>query len=400
MTENDQRVMTDSFPCTGCGSQMIFDPDTQGMLCEHCGRRETISSPVIEAPEYLYNPNTDQYDAPDWDALGSRTVRCSGCGAQTVISAAVVTATCPFCGGNYVVDQSSETIGILPETIMPFRISRKKAFELFQKWVKSRFWAPDKFKKAHNTPEKLNGTYMPFWTFDAHLQTSYAGEGGEDYTVTRTRVVNGKTETYTETETRWFPISGEQVRDFDDERVCASKSVDGELLNGLGGFDTKMLNRYSPAFLAGFSAQRYDVGLGQGFGRAQSSMQSKMEAEIQSGLHYDHYRNMRYNHLFSNVKFKHILLPAWLSSYKYNNKVYRFFVNGETGRVSGKAPVSALKVLLAIMLTIAFIIGIYLLCQYVGIIRNPQRDYTLQAGLHNLLLGIYVKFPTVTNVFL
>lgn len=39
--------------------------------------------------------------------------------------------------------------------------------------------------------------------------------------------------------------------------------------------------------------------------------------------------------------------PVWLSSYTYRGKIYRFMVNGETGRVAGKAPVSPLKVLLA-----------------------------------------------------
>ncbi len=362
MTEA-RRVAADSFPCSGCGSQMAFDPDSQQLLCGHCGHKEEIPSPVLEAPEYLYNPETDEYNAPDWASMGSQTVRCAGCGAQTVVSAAAVTVVCPFCGGNYVVEQDESAAGILPETIMPFKISRKKAFESFQKWVKSRFWAPRKFKKANNVPEKLNGIYLPFWTFDADLYTSYSGEGGEDYTVTHTRVVNGKTETYTETKTRWYPISGDKQLSFDDEETCASKNADAGLLSDLGDYSTKMLNRYAPQFLAGFSAQRYDIGLGEGFANARPHMQSKMESAIQGDYHYDHYRNMRYNHQFSNVRFKHILLPAWLSSFMYKKKVFRFMVNGETGKVSGHAPVSVVKVLLAILIALAIIVGIVALVE-------------------------------------
>lgn len=76
-------------------------------------------------------------------------------------------------------------------------------------------------------------------------------------------------------------------------------------------------------------------------------MQNRMESHIRQSRGYDHYRSMRYDHRFSDVRFKHILLPVWLSSYTYRGKIYRFMVNGETGRVAGKAPVSPLKVLLA-----------------------------------------------------
>lgn len=366
MTEAEKNVMTDSFPCAGCGSQMVFDPDSQELLCEHCGRKEKISSPVVEAPEYLYNPQTDEYKAPDWNAVGSRTVRCAGCGAQTVISSAAMTMNCPFCGGNYVVDQNEETNGILPETVMPFQVSRKHAFDQFKKWVKNRFWAPGKFKKAGLQPENLTGVYLPFWTYDADMDTSYYGEGGRDYVTTETRVVNGKTETYTVTHTQWYPISGEKTMQFDDEAVCAVREADDALLQGIGKFDTKMLNRYSPAFLAGFHAQRYNIGLGEGFLIVRPRMQSRMESAIREENNFQHYRNMQYNHVYRSVRFKHILLPVWMSSYQYKKKIYRFLVNGESGSVSGKSPVSVLKVILFILILLAVAAGIYFLSRSTG----------------------------------
>lgn len=366
LAENNKCLETDSFPCTGCGSQMVFDPDVHKLHCEHCGREEEIPSPVLEAPEYLYNPDTDEYTAPNWEAMGNRTVRCKGCGAQTVVSSATVTAKCPFCGSNYVVDQDEATTGILPETIMPFKVSRKRAFDQFKKWAKSRFWAPSKFKKASLMPENLAGMYLPYWTFDADLQTNYTGEGGRDYTTTHTRIVNGKPQTYTTTHTNWYPISGDKMLRFDDKTVCASKTAEAELIKGLGAYSTKMLNRYVPAFLAGFSAQRYDVGLGEGFAQVRPVMQADMESKIRGDYNYNHYRNMQYHHIFQNVRFKHILLPVWMSSYAYQGKVYRFLVNGETGSVSGKAPVSAVKVALTVVILFAIVMGIYLLAQASG----------------------------------
>ena len=128
----------------------------------------------------------------------------------------------------------------------------------------------------------------------------------------------------------------------------------------------KVLARYNPAYLAGFAAERYDVGVGEGFAEASPGMQNRMESHIRQSRGYDHYRSMRYDHRFSDVRFKHILLSVWLSSYTYRGKIYRFMVNGETGRVAGKAPVSPLKVLLACLLAAGAVALIALLVYFYG----------------------------------
>lgn len=97
---------------------------------------------MLESPEYLYDPQTDSYTAPDWEAVGTRTVRCQGCGAETVVPSSSMTVQCPFCGSEYVVDVGDIGAGILPETMMPFRVAEKTALDRFRAWAKKRFWAP------------------------------------------------------------------------------------------------------------------------------------------------------------------------------------------------------------------------------------------------------------------
>ncbi len=367
-TTEEARAAASNFACESCGSQLLFDPDTQGLRCDHCGREEEIPALLVEAPEYLYNPMTDSYDAPNWEAMGNKTVRCKNCGAEEVVDAAAMTAACPFCGSQYVMDENEVTEGILPETLQPFKVSKVKAADLFKSWAKSRFWAPGAFKKTRHTTRELQGLYLPFWTFDADLYSQYTGEGGRDRTETYTTTDSeGNTQTHTRTVTDWYPISGDAALSFDDEAVCATTHVDKGMLGRLGAYDVKVLRRYSPAFLAGFGAQRYDVGVGQGWKEeAAPRMQSNMERHVESSRGFDHYRCMRYSHQFSNVKFKHILLPVWMSSYSYKNKVYNFMINGETGVVAGKSPVSALKVTLAVLLGLGLAALIVLLLMYFG----------------------------------
>ena len=262
-TTEEARAAASNFACESCGSQLLFDPDTQGLRCDHCGREEEIPALLVEAPEYLYNPMTDSYDAPNWEAMGNKTVRCKNCGAEEVVDAAAMTAACPFCGSQYVMDENEVTEGILPETLQPFKVSKVKAADLFKSWAKSRFWAPGAFKKTRHTTRELQGLYLPFWTFDADLYSQYTGEGGRDRTETYTTTdKDGHTQTHTRTVTDWYPISGDAALSFDDEAVCATTHVDKGMLGRLGAYDVKVLRRYSPAFLAGFGAQRYDVGVG------------------------------------------------------------------------------------------------------------------------------------------
>ena len=354
-----------SFTCASCGSHMCFDPDTQGLKCSHCGRVDVIPAPLIEAPEYSYDPKTASYDAPDWEGMEGISVRCKGCGAQTIIPADATTASCPFCGSQYVVDDTAIP-GIKPESVMPFKISRDKAVEMFRTWTKGEFMAPGAFRKKSHDVDNLTGVYVPFWTYDAELHTSYTADIGEDHTVTKTRVVDGKKETYTETYTTWYPISGEDSGSFDDRIICATDRLDNRMIGQLGTFSTKVLNRYAPAFLAGFTAERYTLGVREGWEKLIPGMQYEMEKKIISSLPGNRQRNVVYRHTFSNVRFKHILLPIWINSYRYKKKIYRFMINGETGEMMGDSPFSWLKLLAAFGIIIGAIVLVLFIVYLLG----------------------------------
>ena len=55
------------------------------------------------------------------------------------------------------------------------------------------------------------------------------------------------------------------------------------------------------------------------------------------------------------------MLPIWCSSFKYQDKVYQFMVNGQTGKVYGKTPISVGKVILVIAIVVV-IIALLLCC--------------------------------------
>lgn len=335
------------FPCTQCGNQMTFDPARGKLYCDYCKSEKEIDSAETEAAEYLYFPKDEHFEAPQWENEPGQRLVCPSCGAETVMGAAAMTATCPFCSSHYVTAAPTGNTVISPETMIPFRISEASARQSFTDWVKKQWLAPRCFKKEAKRPE-MRGVYIPYWTFDAALTTEYHGFGGvrrvEHYTVR----VNGKTQTRTRTRTDWYPVGGDMHMDFDNIPCPATKKVDRALLDKLGGYSLKILNVYNPAYLAGFYAERYSIGLSEGFDMVRQTMERRMTAHIESTLGYDTYRGMQYRHHYEEVKFKHILLPLWLAAYTFRGKVYQFMVNGETGRAAGKAPLSAAKIALLV----------------------------------------------------
>lgn len=335
------------FPCAQCGNQMSFSPAHGQLFCTYCKTEKEIPGAEVEAAEYVYFPDDEHFEAPMWENEPEQLLTCPSCGAETVLGAAAMTATCPFCSSHYVTEAPTGKAVISPETMIPFRISEEQAHSSFRTWVKKQWLAPRSFKKEAKTPE-MKGIYIPYWTFDASLTTDYSGFGGirrvEHYTVR----VNGKTQTRTRTRTDWYPISGQMHLDFDNIPCPATKKIDRGLLERLGGYSMKVLNVYNPAYLAGFFAERYSIGLSEGFETVRTVMERRMAAHIESSLHYDTYRGMHYSHRYEAVKFKHILLPLWLSSYVFHGKVFQFMVNGETGRTAGHAPLSGWKVALLV----------------------------------------------------
>lgn len=342
------------FPCASCGSQMTYDPQSGDMLCAYCQSKTDLPDREITAPEYLFFPEEDTYDAPNWQEEGMRQVVCASCGADIMVSAAAVTAKCPFCESHYVTELAGDEKIISPETMIPFRVSRESAADSFAVWAKKRFWAPKAFRNSRHRPD-MNGVYIPHWTFDAELVTDYRGQGGRDRIVHYTVRVNGKTEHRTRVVTDWFPIAGCERLVFDDQICCASKKVDRQLLAEVGPFSLKVLNVYNPAYLAGFFAERYDIGLAAGFASVKPSFEMRMQSHIQATRGFDHYRFMEYINRYQTVKFKHVLLPVYLTTYTYRKKQFPFLVNGETGVSAGRAPVSALRVLAAVLLGIGAI---------------------------------------------
>lgn len=344
-----------TFPCTACGATLTYAPGTETLVCEHCGATQAITPTLGEVVEYDFaTARTRARRQPAADLVqGGREVECGACGARTVLAGPA--GRCPYCDSPLVQEVQATDEVIAPESLLPFAIPRERARSAFESWVKGLWFAPGDLAR-NALAGRIEGCYLPYWTYDSTTTTDYTGSRGEYYYVTESYTDSqGKSRTRQVRRTRWYPASGRVLVPFDDVLVCASRALPGDLIDSLEPWDLGDLRPYEPAYLSGFLAQRYAVDLEQGFESAKQRMQPPIDRAIRSDIGGDtqqiHTKQTRYH----NVKFKHFLLPVWVSSFRYGGKAYQFIVNARTGEVAGHRPYSAWKIALLVVVILAVV---------------------------------------------
>lgn len=348
--ENRTAVMK----CPACGADMIYDAESGKLLCEHCGTQKEIESKTSEELDF----ERLLTDKGGWDE--SHVFRCENCGAQEVLDKNEIAKQCPFCGATNIVE-TSELPDIRPNAVVPFRVALKDAATAVKTWVRKRIFAPQKFRKSAK-PEKMKGVYMPSFSFDSQTHSYYTAVLGKHYYVTRR--VNGRT--VQEQRTRYFTVSGNYEMFFDDVLIQASGTINQKSLNKLQPFQTNDSREYTKEYLSGYTAtQNTKSGL-ECWEEAKGVIGNRLQSAILSQYVYDVVSSFRISTQYSGITFKYILLPVYVGHCKWHTKIYNFFVNGLNGKVTGKAPISPLKVFITVLIAAGVIVGLYFLFRTYG----------------------------------
>jgi DNA-directed RNA polymerase subunit RPC12/RpoP len=364
------------YPCPTCGANLVFDPKKGGLSCGYCGYAEQIfvekDTAIEERPfeEYL-RPSLERMETLAQNAL---EVQCDSCGAKVTFVPPETARECDFCGAKIVAQPKAADPLVAPEGVLPFAIEKKQAAANVKQWISSRWFAPSALKQFAQ-PEAIHGVYLPYWTYDAYTVSDYTGERGTHYYETEyytTTDANGNTrqESRQVQRTSWSYASGRVDRWFDDILVPASKSLPENRLNALEPWDLPDLKPYDPAFLSGFRAQRYQVELPAGFETAKHIAARQIESDVRHDIGGDEQRVHNINTHYSNITFKHLLLPVYAGAYQLSGKTYQVVVNGRTGQVQGDRPYSWVKIGCLILGIIGVILFFVLLGALVSAVNS------------------------------
>jgi len=190
--------------------------------------------------------------------------------------------------------------------------------------------------------------------------SDYTGSRGEYYyeTETYTENVNGEDVTRTREirRTAWYRATGRVEVDFNDILISASNSLPPKVAGRLEPWALDSLVHYNEQYVSGFRSELYQIDAEKGLEEAQRRMAPAIRDSIAADIGGDEQRIDDVATNYFNLGLKYILLPVWISAYRYNNKLYHFTVNACTGEVVGERPYSAAKIAGAVIAGIILII--------------------------------------------
>ena len=335
------------------------------MSCDFCGFHTEIeaASTALTVINELDFRAAIEARLPEAEQEEVRTLSCPNCAAQISFDGVNHATECPFCATPVVTDTGAHRT-IKPKGIVPFALEEKVARAAMTAWLGRLWFAPNGLQEYARKGRKMQGIYVPYWTFDADTKSAYQGQRGTAYYETRTVTRNGKTSTQRVRKIRWSAASGRVARFFDDVLVLASKSLPKKNTDALEPWDLSDLAPYRPDFLAGFAAEGYQVELLRGYQLATAYMDRVILRDVRFDIGGDEQRVSSVDTKVNDVTFKHILLPVWLAAFKYRGKTYRYVVNGQSGKVQGERPYSVWKITFAVLAGLIIAAGIgYLMAQ-------------------------------------
>ena len=342
--------------CPSCGSNLVFDIETGGLKCRHCGTTTDFNDTEVVQRRELCDSLLSGYQK--WTE--ARVFACSNCGAKEVLEDKTIARKCAFCGSAQVAS-IDELPGIRPDSVIPFQVTESGAVTRFKQWMRGRWLAPGAFRNKKNINKQMNKLYSPCWSFSSKTINQYSGTLGRTITVSSR---NG-----TRTQVRWFRVVGNIAQNYNDKLYQSGERINSIRFNKLKPYNLAQLKVYRQEYLSGIIAEHYTKTLEQCFREFSMFVKKDVRNRVVSRYRADVVGNLDIQTNFTERRFNYILLPLYISNYTYKGKLYNFYINGATGKVTGRYPRSFFKIMGIVLGVAAVVIGVGVGLWFSGILK-------------------------------
>ncbi len=353
--------MVVQYKCPNCGADMSFDSASGMLRCGSCCRTDNIETMAGGKP--LPNDATSTYEMNDEDAAAANAsfdrdyedssdtdepanhatftgdeateYHCKNCGAVLITDAQTTATTCSFCGAGVVLGDRL-TGSLAPAKVIPFTISKEQAQEAFKKWCRKGLLTPSDFMNADRI-KNITGLYVPFWLYDLN------GRGEVEATCTRVHTYTSGDWIYTET--KYYNVYRKVDLNYSRIPCDASQKMEDTMMDRLEPYQYNNLKDFNMPYLAGYIAEKYDFDDTALLPRIKERAADYVDSYIRSTI--NGYTTVHYHRKDINIRKKradYTLMPVWMVCYDYKQAEHTFAMNGQTGKIVGKPPISAGKV--------------------------------------------------------
>ncbi len=334
------------YQCPACTGPMRFDSAKQMVVCDYCGS---------EYSESYFENEVEETEKVDWKIQGNvkeeevlehqTGFTCTSCGAEIVSDGNTAATECMYCGNPIVLTDHISGM-VKPDFVLPFKIDKNEAERKLKNFYNKKILLPSAFKDK-NRIKKIAGMYVPFWLF--------SGKGDGYLHMEGTTSTTRREGDYKITTTRHYDVSRAGTVDFQRIPVDSSKKMEDNYMDGLEPYDYSELKDFAPSYMAGFFADKFDVSLDECTPRVKVRVENSTKEALRATVKgYSSVSEISSGIDFVTEEVKYAMLPVWMLNTKYEDIMYHFAINGQTGKVSGDLPIDKMKKrILQAVLTVA-----------------------------------------------
>ncbi len=336
---------------------MEFDVATQKLRCPYCATE--VAADALESEDTAQDAQSGNSAANSEAAFSGnysqeelehlKVYSCQSCGAEIVVDENTAASKCPYCGNN-VVMTGQFAGGKKPDGVIPFKITKEQAQNIYKDHIKTRWLAPKIFKDNRKI-EEIKGVYVPFYLVSG---TAYSHVQGTGHVLGRT----WSDSKYRYQETQEYEINRDMSLPVNDLPSLCTDKTSSVLMESIEPFDSTGIKPYAGGFLAGFSAETYKESyVQQCLKKAEERMEASAYNALTSSINeYSSTSISSHAEKVSGLVHKYCLLPVWFFTERYDNKAWNVVINGQTGKVAGVLPEDKKKFWMSVLIK-ALIIG-------------------------------------------
>jgi LSD1 subclass zinc finger protein len=308
--------------------------DEEDLFCPNCG---------TEAPSQKTASSTAPA-AADASRIAKYNFECKGCGASMSYDAGSKALRCPFCGSVELTAQEDRKI-LSPKSVIPFAVPREQAVASMRQWLGQGFWRP---KGLSESAEVVGMTpvYVPYWVFQSNTHTFWTADSSH---------------TPPGASGNWFPLAGEHEGSYPAILIGASGALAPSETHNLCPFDLSQGVPPEKVDLENVTVEEFSLSRKYARPLARSSLEKCESDACVSSYVPGSSRNVHVNVQITEMTGEPTLLPVWIMAYRFRDRVFRFLVNGQTGKATGQAPISYMKIFGVILIAVLVVLVLLLI---------------------------------------
>lgn len=354
-----QSVLEYKCPC--CGAALTYSGQEQQLSCASCGNLFQVED-VKQYNDAILEEHQDFFQ---WEDISQSTLTedesrqiqsyvCPACGGEIIGDAVTAATFCPYCDSPAVIG-GNVSGQLRPDGVIPFCTTKEEAMEAFRRLCKGKPLLPKDFASTARQ-EKIQGIYVPFWLYDC--------SGGMDGSYKATRVRVWSDSNYNYTRTSHYLLTRSVRADFSSIPLDGSSKMDDATMESIEPFDFSKAVDFQTAYLSGFLADKYDVGVKSGEERIRQRIGDTFDDLLrETFIGYNSVVPTEKQLQVQHSRAQYMLLPVWMLHTKYKDKTYIFAMNGQTGKMTGTLPIDKAKMwgwFAGVSLGVAAFVGIVL----------------------------------------